>query len=171
MSLSVVLILIWAFLLIAAIFLPYNSVRDIAFSLTPPALILTAVYLVDYSLDFVIIPAIGQAFAALLGDSLSTVVVSTNSMYTAVGFIVLFVVFLLVWGSLAIIISKCTTGAAPWKQDGTRPLKHVCCSVVFLVAGSFLAALGLAGTRSIFYIQSGFLDDLFSTLIPWEVLS
>ena len=170
MTVSLLILIVWIFLLLLAVFLPYNSIRDLSISVFVSTLILAGIYCLDrFVLNFEITKATGESLAVLLSPISTRFKVAAGGVFTAFGTMFWVLMYLLIMVACSITVTQTTTGAAPWKSDRLRGSKRMLAALIFLVGSCFTVTFAAAGTRNLYYVKTGFLDSAFEALFPWEV--
>lgn len=170
MTISILILIVWAALFLLAFLLPYNAIRDLSLSILPPTIVFVLVYSLDRSLvSFGITRALGESMATLFSSVAQHFKVPEITLFTTWGAMIIFLIFLLIWLASAITISTTTTGVAPWKKDRFRPAKRIAAGLGFLLCSAFVTTAMVAGMRPLYFVRSGFLEGLFELLFPWEV--
>ncbi|HBR85847.1 MAG TPA: hypothetical protein DEA32_01520 [Firmicutes bacterium] len=170
MTLSLMNLIFWIGLFFLAVFLPYNSIRDLALSCIFPFIFSVGFYLLDrLLLNFRIITAVGETLAYLLRPLTTRFQVASAGLFTSLGVIFLAAIFLLLWAVFTLAISSCATGVPPWRKSRTRGLKRVCCAFIFFAISTFTVAFAIAGIREMPMVIVGFFEGFYEILFPWEV--
>lgn len=170
MSVSLLNVLLWVAVIVLAVFLPYNKIRDLYLGLSFPSGFLILFFLLDRFLcGFSLTQTLGRAVAVALPDIFQRFVVTERGLATDMGMMVLLIVFILFWIAAAMVPAFSTTGAAPWKRSRKRPALHLLFSFLFVIVSSFVITYALAGSRNMYYIKIGFLENLYEAMFPWRL--
>jgi len=170
MSISIIIVILLAFIILICSTMPFNKIRILFFSIFPCALITLIIWLLDrYFINFQISYSVGYAFKDLFinvfkfYDNLTT-----RGLITNVSLIMLFLMVLLISTIIMFVLSKLSLGRPPYIVTGGKVTLHIFYSILVFASYSFLIILIFSGLRNAFYIEDGFLGAVLEAFIPYK---
>lgn len=160
-------------LLILSIFLSYNKMKILFFSLLPAFVFVLVFFIFDrflFSESFLLI-GLGKASYTVIHPLFGQSAKSDTALYITSGIILILVFFSIVFFTSRILVGRFLSQADPAVRSVRRTIRHSLFSIGFFLMGSFLLLYFLSGLRPSVFISSGFLEPVFNLFVPFEEAS